>query len=108
MTRTLARSATDDVANAGEQFAAATALLPSTDGLAKFKSWLVEGCRATQPLEAFAGNLVADAIEIAPGAVVSVQATIDMPSGPVLIGAPVLVGRNGERSSLLVAPLFSD
>ncbi|MGZ5940649.1 MAG: hypothetical protein ACXWLD_11595, partial [Rhizomicrobium sp.] len=86
MTRTLARKASDDITQAGEQFAAATALLPNTDGLAKFKAWLIEGCRATQPLEALAGNQIADPIEIAAGAVVSVQATIDMPSGPVLLG----------------------
>ena len=72
----------DDIAIATEQFAAATALLPKTDGLAGFASWLVEGCRATQPLEAFAGKMLADSIEIAPGAVVSVQATIDTAAWP--------------------------
>jgi Xaa-Pro aminopeptidase len=106
MTRTLTRDAADNNTIATEQFAAATALLPKFDGLAGFTSWLVEGCRATQPLEAFAGNMLADTIEIAPGAVVSVQATIDTAHGPVLLGVPVLTGRNGERASLLVPPQF--
>jgi hypothetical protein len=110
MTRTFARdtAAADDVAQATEQFADAISVLPKTDGLARFPSWLIEGCRSTQPLEAFAGKLLTDGIEIVPGAVVSVQATIDMSHGPVLVGAPVLTGRNGERASLLVPPSFNE
>jgi hypothetical protein len=52
--------------------------------------------------------MLADSIPIAPGAVVSVQATIDTAAGPILIGAPVLTGRGGEHASLLVPPVFDD
>jgi hypothetical protein len=107
MTRTLSRDAGSEIVPAEEKFAAAVAALPDTSALAQFKSWLVEGCHATQPLEALAGNLVTEAIEIAPGAVVSVQATIDTPGGVLLVGAPVLIGRAGEGSSLM-SPLFGN
>jgi hypothetical protein len=107
MTRTLLPKTTDDVTSAERQFAEAVTALPDTGPLAKFKSWLVEGSRTTQPLEALAGSLVADGVDITPGSVVTVQATIDTPSGPILTGGPVLVGRNGERSALLRAPSFA-
>lgn len=107
MTRTLARSGgADDIVKANEQFAAAVTALPGTDALKKFRAWLVEGCRATQPLEALAGSLVTEPAELVSGAVVSVQATIDMPGGPVITGGPALIGRNGERASLLALPQF--
>jgi hypothetical protein len=107
MTRTLARDGTDDLAATGGQFAAATAMLPDTAALAAFPAWLIEGCRALQPLEPFAGSVIAEAIAIPPGAVVTVSVAIDTPGGPVLIGAPVLTGRNGERASLLISPEFA-
>ena len=107
MTRTFARDAPDDIAAASQQFAAAASPRSKTNGLAFF---IVAGRRL--PRDPAAGSIRRQTRrrphQIAPGAVVSVQATIDTPSGPILIGAPVLVGRNGERASLLVAPLFSD
>jgi Xaa-Pro aminopeptidase len=106
MTRTLSRDAGNGTTAAEEQFAAAVAALPDPTALTRFKSWLIEGCHATQPLEALAGNMVAEAIGIAPGAVVSVQATIDTPGGAMLMGAPVLIGCAGEQSGLLFAPSF--
>ena len=106
MTRTCARDAADDIAAATEKFAAAVALLPKTNELEAFPCWLIEGCRTTMPLEALAGTLLADSVELAADAVVSVQATIYMPSGPVLLGAPALLPHPGKRASLLVTPLF--
>jgi Xaa-Pro aminopeptidase len=107
LTRTLSRNAKTAAAisAAAEQFAAGVARLPDTSAL-KFGSWLVEGCRATQPLEALAGSMVGEPLEITPGMVVSVQATLDTPQGPILLGAPALVGRNGEAAALLAAPDF--
>ena len=72
----------------------------------KFSSWLAEGCRATQPLMPLAGSMISEPLEIAPGMIVTVQATIETSQGPVLIGAPVLTGRNKEASALLVDPDF--
>jgi hypothetical protein len=72
----------------------------------KFSSWLLEGCRATQPLMPLAGSMIGDPLEITPGMIVTMSATIETPQGPVLIGAPVLTGRNNEASALLVDPDF--
>jgi hypothetical protein len=47
---------------------------------------------------------VAEPITPAAGALVSVQATIDVDGRPVLLGAPALIGRHGEAASLLVRP----
>ncbi len=107
MTRTLARAeaAAAEIGAATERFAAAVAALPRLEPLG-FASWLVEGCRTIQPLEPLAGSMLPDRLAIAPGAYVSVQATIDTPHGPVLVGAPVLVARAGEASALMVSPQF--
>ena len=93
------------LSSAAEQFAASIAKLPDTSTM-KFSSWLVEGCRTTQPLLPLAGSMVSEPLEVTPGMIVTVQATIDTPQGAVLIGAPALVGRNGEASALLVSPDF--
>jgi hypothetical protein len=108
MTRTFARDtvAAEEIVIATEKFAAAVALLPKTNELEAFPSWLVEGCRTTMPLEALAGTLLADSVELVPDAVVTVQATIYMPSGPVLLGAPVLLPHPGKRASFLLPPVF--
>ena len=107
ITRTLSRDAKVNAAisAATEQFAAAVARLPDTSSM-KFNSWLVEGCRTTQPLEALAGSLVSEPLEITPGMIVSIQAAIDTPHGTVLTGAPALIGRNGDATALLVSPDF--
>lgn len=110
MARTLARDSAQsaDITAATESFSAAAAQLPDTGALAAFTSWLVEGCRATQPLELLAGSVIDDKLPVTPGTVVSVQATVASTSGPVLVGAPVLVGERREASSLLVQPPVDD
>jgi len=42
----------------------------------------------------------------APGALVSVQASLIVDGRPVLVGAPALLGAPGEAASLLVEPRF--
>jgi len=107
LTRTLSRNPkmAEALSSAAEQFAASVAKLPDTSAM-KLGSWLVEGCRATQPLMPLAGSMVGEPLEITPGMIVTVQATVDTPQGAVLIGAPLLIGRNGEASALLVDPDF--
>lgn len=108
MVRTLGRDdmLAHDVVGALESFAAATAMLPHTDLLERFAAFLVEGCRTTTPLEPLTGSMLAENRAIAPGTVVTVQATLETNGRAILVGAPVLVGRNGEASSALVAPQF--
>jgi len=108
MVRTFGRSATlaRDIADTASAFAAAVAPLPRIDGLGRLTAFLVEGCRTTTPLEPLTGSMLDDTRAIAPGTVVSVQATIETNGRAILVGAPVLVGRNGEASSALVAPQF--
>jgi hypothetical protein len=74
--------------------------------LQQFAGFLVEGCRTTTPLEPLTGSMLDDKQAIAPGTVVSAQATIETNGCAIVVGAPVLVGRNGEPSSALVAPQF--
>ena len=107
LTRTLSRKPemAAGLTSAAEQFAAAVAKLPDTSAI-KFMSWLVEGCRATQPLMPLTGSMITEPLEITPGMIATVSATINTPQGPVLIGAPALVGRNNEASALLVDPDF--
>ena len=107
LTRTLSRNPNmaEVLSSAAEQFAAAAAKLPDVSAM-KFGSWLAEGCRATQPLMPLVGSMVGEPLEIAPGMIVTMQATIDTPQSPVLIGAPVLIGRGKEASALLVDPDF--
>jgi hypothetical protein len=107
LTRTLSRNekARAALSAAAEAFADGIVRLPDTSSI-KFSSWLAEGCRATQPLEALAGSLVGEPLEITPGMIVSIQATLDTPQGAILIGAPALIGRNGEATALLISPDF--
>jgi Creatinase/Prolidase N-terminal domain len=81
-------------------FADAVAQLPSDRGLSRFSSFLVEGCRIAQPLEALMGSRVATPRPPDSGSVVSVHACIEIDSRPVLIGAPALVGADGEPASI--------
>jgi Xaa-Pro aminopeptidase len=108
MTRTLSgdTALTDAVASAVQQFAAAVAMLPRTDALAGFASWLVEGCRTTAPLEALQGAMIGDPLPLAAGMIVTVQATIVAGGARILVGAPVLLGRKDETAALLVVPSF--
>jgi hypothetical protein len=87
--------------NAAEAvFADAIAHLPSDRALSLFSSFLVEGCRIAQPLEALMGCGVAASRPPVAGAVVSVQARVEAGNGPVLLGAPALVGASGEAASI--------
>jgi Creatinase/Prolidase N-terminal domain len=81
-------------------FADAVARLPSDHALSQFSSFLVEGCRTSQPLEALVGSRVAAPCPPAAGAVVSVQAIIEIDGRPALLGAPALVGGAGEAASI--------
>jgi hypothetical protein len=90
--------ATSDAAEA--VFAGAVALLPSDRALSQFSSFLVEGCRMAQPLEALMGSRVTAPCPPAAGVVVSVQGCIEIDGRPVLLGAPVLVGATGEAASI--------
>jgi hypothetical protein len=87
---------------AAARFAAAVAELSQPHGFAGFSSWLVEGCRIAQPLEPLMGSRMAAPRTPVPGAVVSVQARLNVDGQPVLIGAPALLGAPGEAASLLV------
>jgi len=89
---------------AAAQLAQAVAELPSERGFAGVSSWLVEGCRIAQPLAPLMGSRIAEPTPPVPGALVSVQASLNIDGRPVLVGAPALIGRRGEAASLLVRP----
>ena len=90
---------------AAAQLAEAVAILPSDRGLAKFKSYIVEGCRTAQPLEPLMGSRIECADPPAPGALVSVQTAISIDGTTVPVGAPALIGVDGAAGSLLASPL---
>jgi len=90
---------------AAARFAAAVAQLPSTNGFDAFSSWLVEGCRISQPLESLMGSRIAESKPVAPRSLVSVQACMAIDGRPLLLGAPALLGGRGEAASLLVHPV---
>jgi hypothetical protein len=91
---------------AAARFAQAVALLPSDRGFAGFRSWLVEGCRMTQPLDPLIGSRLGEGHPPLPGALVSVQAALAVDGQTVLLGAPALVGQSGQASSLIADPLY--
>jgi hypothetical protein len=95
---TLSRRAT-------EQFAEAVTGLPSENGFSGAASWLVEGCRLAQPLDAVMGSRAGPPQTPVP-TLVSVQARFDIDGEPVLVGAPALIGERLEGASLLVHPMF--
>jgi Creatinase/Prolidase N-terminal domain len=96
----------DIAAKAMARFAQAVAQLPSDRGFAGFTSWLVEGCRTTQPLEPLMGSRFGVANPPLPGAMVSTQAVLTVDGAPVLVGAPVLLGAPGEAASLMIDPSY--
>ena len=103
--RTLARDGTViPEEEAAARLATAVAELPSEHGFAGFSSWLVEGCRIAQPLEPLMGSHFGTFHPLTPGALVSVQASLEVEGAPLLIGAPALLGKRGEAASLLVQP----
>jgi len=85
--------------DAAEAFADAVAQLPSDRALSQFSWFLVEACRMAQPLEPLIGSRIASPRPPVAGAVVSVQACIEIDAKPVLIGAPALIGAPGEAAS---------
>ena len=91
---------------AAARFAQAVASLPSDRGFAGFRSWLVEGCRMAQPLDPLIGSRLGQGYPPPPGALVSVQAALAVDGQTVLLGAPALIGRAGEASSLIADPLY--
>jgi hypothetical protein len=92
---------------AAAQLAQAVALLPSGEGFANFKSFVVEGCRMAQPLEALMSSRLRTATPPSPGALVSVQGAIVIDDINVPVGAPALIGLDGAAGSLLASPLAS-
>jgi hypothetical protein len=92
---------------AAERFAAAVAALPSGEGFAGMPSWLVEGCRTAQPLAPLIGARIAEPRVPTAGALVSVQACIEIDGAPIVLGAPALLGAAGESASILVPPIYS-
>jgi hypothetical protein len=92
---------------AATRFAQAVAQLPFDRGFASgFNSFLVEGSRLAQPLEPLMGSRLAAAKPPSPGALVSVQGTLTVDGLTVPVGAPALLGAEGEAASLLIDPLY--
>jgi len=92
---------------AAARFAQAVAQLPADGGFVPgFRSFLVEGCRMAQPLEPLMGSRLEAANPPLPGALVSVQGTVAIDGHIVPLGAPALIGAQGEGSALLIDPLY--
>ncbi|HWS08903.1 MAG TPA: aminopeptidase P family N-terminal domain-containing protein [Xanthobacteraceae bacterium] len=91
---------------AAARLAQAAASLPSDGGFSGFHSWLVEGCRMTQPLDPLIGSRLGEGRPPLPGALVSVQAALAVDGQTVLLGAPALIGQSGAASSLIADPLY--
>lgn len=105
LVRTVDRNDAPAGRQAVDRLTAAVAQLPDPEGFAAFPSWLIEGCRLTQPLDAVMGSRVAASTTPLP-ALVSVQARIDVAGFPVLIGCPAVVEKRGARP--LVSPLWAN
>jgi hypothetical protein len=88
------------IEDAAAAFAEAVARLPDDRALSQFASFTVEGCRLAQPLEALMGTRIAEPRLPAVGAIVSVQACIDVDGRAVLLGAPALLGEPGAAASV--------
>ena len=86
------------------EFAKAVAQLPSNRGFSGFQSWLVEGCRMTQPLEPLLGSRLGPSAPTRLETLVSVQGALAIDGRTVLVGAPALIGADGETTSLLGEP----
>jgi Creatinase/Prolidase N-terminal domain len=86
---------------AAARFAQAVAQLPGERGFSEFSSWVVEGCRIAQPLEPLMGSRVAERNPPAAGALVCVQASLEIGGRTLLLGAPALIGGHGEAAGVL-------
>jgi len=92
---------------AAARLSQAAAQLPSDRGFASgFGSWLVEGCRMAQPLEPLMGSRLPFANPPLPGALVSVQGALMIDGCTIPVGAPALIGAQGEAAALLIDPLY--
>lgn len=89
------------------ELAAAVAQLPSDRGFTGFRTWLVEGCRTTQPLAPLLGANVSTPTPPLPGSLVAVQGVLTVDSRPIPVGAPALIGAAGESASILCSLSFS-
>jgi hypothetical protein len=87
---------------AAAAFAEAVARLPGDRSPSQFASFVVEGCRLAQSLEALMGSRVATPHPPSAGAIVSVQACIETDGGAILLGAPALLGVSGESASAFI------
>jgi hypothetical protein len=94
------------VQEAAARLAQAVAQLPDDRGFAGFRSWLVEGGRMAQPLDALMGSRLGATNPPTAGSLVSVQAVLAIDGQTVLVGAPALIGGQGEAGSLLVDPTY--
>jgi Creatinase/Prolidase N-terminal domain len=95
------------VREANVRFAQAVAQLPSDRGFASgFASYLVEGCRMAQPLDPLMGSRLGATSAPPCEALVSVQGTLVIDNNAVPVGAPALIGGQGEGASLLIDPLY--
>jgi hypothetical protein len=86
---------------AAARFAQAVAQLPGERGFGAFSSWVVEGCRIAQPLEPLMGSRMAERNPPAAGALVCVQASLEIGGRTLLLGAPALIGGHGEAAGVL-------
>jgi hypothetical protein len=96
----------DTEEKASIELAAAVARLPSDRGFTGFRTWLVEGCRTTQPLEALSGSTVSAPLPLA-GSLVSVQGVLTINGRPIPVGAPAFIGAAGETASILCPLTYS-
>ena len=83
------------------ELAKAVAQLPGVSGFSGFQSWLVEGCRTTQPLEPLLGSRIGPAAPLSLGSLVSVQGVLAIDGRTIPVGAPALIGAQSEAASLL-------
>ncbi len=97
----------DTEQKASVELAAAVAQLPSDRGFTGFGTWLVEGCRTTQPLEPLMGSSVRTATPPLPGSLVTVQGVMTIDGRRIPIGAPALIGAPGEPASILCSLSYS-
>ncbi len=93
---------------AAERLAAAVAALPDAQRLRRHRvlagRGLPRGAAARAAVGIAAGRAAPD-----PGAasLVSVQACLDIDGGPVVLGAPALLGGAGEAAGFLVPPIYA-
>jgi hypothetical protein len=83
------------------ELAKVVAQLPGVSGFSSFQSWLVEGCRTTQPLQPLSGSRIGPAAPLSLGSLVSVQGVLAIDGRTIPVGGPALIGAQSEAASLL-------